>query len=204
MRARADGLSEELLKRSNVGRRYWDASISDFSGDDALLTVRGYVKNLRANMKDGWGLYIYGPNGTGKTHLASAVVLKALSEGIAAFALPADLLREEYIERRMFDEYQTVVQRCETVPLLFLDDVGKEYAAKSGWAELVLENLIRKRVREKLPTMITSNLSLKDFRARYQESAFSLLVGSSIPVLMSGEDYRKEQLKTKLAELKNS
>jgi DNA replication protein DnaC len=188
-----------------VGRRYWTAALSDFDGSqEPIALVKQYAKTLRKNMKEGWGLYVYGPNGSGKTHLASAVLLQAAAQSVSVYALPADLLREEYIERRPFDEHQTIVERCETVGILFLDDVGKEYAAKSGWAELVLENLIRKRVRELRPTIITSNLSLKDFRARYQESAFSLLVGSSIPVLMTDDDRRGQQLKNKLRELKGA
>lgn len=61
------------------------------------------------------------------------------------------------------------------VELLVLDDVGKEHASRSGYAEDLFHSLIRGRHADGLRTLVTSNLSPAKFTAMYGEAQMSFL-----------------------------
>lgn len=66
-----------------------------------------------------------------------------------------------------YDEEQ--VARWETAARMVLDDLGAEYAdAKGSWAS-ALDSLIDARYAAELPLVITTNLSIDDFKTRYGE-----------------------------------
>lgn len=196
-------LTEEMVKRSNIGRRYWGAKIEGIPRSQHRDVIKSYVNDLRGNVKTGWGLFLYGDNSRGKTFAAAAVVKEAMRRGFSAYCILADVLKSIYIDRDMFDSDMSIVERVETVDVLFLDDLGKEYSGKgSGWAELCFENLLRKRNRELRPTIITTNLSIGAFRERYKKSATALAIESMVVVEVKGDDFRKAAAKRKLKEMR--
>lgn len=75
---------------------------------------------------------------------------------------------------------------------LFLDDVGKEYRAASGWSDAELDQLLRSRTAAGRATFITSNLKFSDW-ATYNVSMASFLheVGEVLPVI-EGVDHRRD------------
>jgi len=184
-------LSEFVLNRLSIGRRFWKAEISELEGEWAEQ-VRKYASDLSTNIPAGIGLYLFGDNSRGKTHAASAVLKEAQRAGYSAYAILASDLKSAYIDERRFDDAQTMVQRAETVDVLLLDDVGKEYInSKSGWAEQCFETLLRKRTRDLKTTLITTNLTPRDFSERYAKSASSLIYESSIRIHVEGKNYRQ-------------
>lgn len=184
-------LSDFVLERMNIGRRFWKAEVADLEGEWSESVV-AYVSDLSTNVENGIGLYLYGDNSRGKTYAASAVLKEAQRLGIATYAILASDLKSAYIDQRRFDDSQTLVERAETVPVLLLDDVGKEYInAKSGWAEQCFETLLRKRTRDLKTTLVTTNLAPSDFQQRYDKSASALIYESSIRVHVEGTNYRQ-------------
>lgn len=187
-------LSAEELTRLNIGRRYWPARLADMHDPDGSVLeeqLMKYVVDLPGMMKSGWGLYLHGPNSTGKTHAAAALLQHVVSNGYTGYCILADELKSAYVERPMFDENLTVPQRAESVDMLVIEDIGKEFAgAKSGWAETCFENLLRKRVREMRQTVLTSNLSPAEFKARYKDSSAALAREAVIAVEVQGIDWR--------------
>lgn len=184
-------LSDFVLERMNIGRRFWKAEIADLEGEWSESVV-AYVSDLSTNVENGIGLYLYGDNSRGKTYAASAVLKEAQRLGVATYAILASDLKSAYIDQRRFDDSQTLVERAETVPVLLLDDVGKEYVgSKSGWAEQCFETLLRKRTRDLKTTLVTTNLAPSDFQQRYDKSASALIYESSIRVHVEGTNYRQ-------------
>lgn len=64
------------------------------------------------------------------------------------------------------DEYRQV---CQMHGPLVVDDLGCEYGDAKGYFNQRLDRLIDARYREELPTLITTNLSAREFKDRYQE-----------------------------------
>lgn len=71
-----------------------------------------------------------------------------------------------------------------------LDDVGKEHTTSSGWAENVLDEVLRHRFNRGFPTIITSNKAIELWDGAYSESMKSFAREAFIEVGVSGEDRR--------------
>jgi len=185
-------LNEETLHRMNIGRRYWVADMTQVDESPAKSVFRKYVQSLSDNYDQGWGIFLYGANGIGKTYTACAMLKEIQKRGYSTYCVLADVLKVAYIDGQRFDQGNSVVQRVESVDFLLLEDLGKEYSGKgSGFAELCFENMLRKRSRECLPTIVTTNLSPNAFKDRYKQSAASLAMECMVACEMKGQDRRR-------------
>jgi len=191
-------LTQHMLRRMNIGKRYWGAEMTDFPESQIKTIFRNYVKDLSNNYDSGWGIFLYGANGVGKTHASCALLKEVTKRGYSSYCILSDVLKVSYIDGSRFDEDNSITQRVEKVDFLLLEDLGKEYSGKgSGWAELCFENMLRKRSRECLPTFITTNLSPSAFKERYKNSTASLAMECMVAVEMKGEDRRLASSKDK-------
>lgn len=196
-------LNEETLHRMNIGRRFWKAEMTQVEEGTAKGVFRNYVMKLSENYDQGWGIFLYGGNGVGKTHATCALLKEIQKRGYSTYCVLADVLKVAYIDGQRFDQDNSVVQRVESVDFLLLEDLGKEYSGKgSGFAELCFENMLRKRSRECLPTIVTTNLTPQAFKERYKQSAASLAMECMIACEMKGQDRRILAGQAKTLELK--
>ena len=108
-------------------------------------------------------LFLQGPVGTGKTHLAVAVARYAMDHHKMSvyFAVVPDLL--DHL-RATFDPssgtaYDDRFNSIRNAQLLVLDDLGTENA--TPWAKEKLFQIINHRYMEQMPTVITSNVDQK-------------------------------------------
>jgi len=185
----------------NIGRRYWQATLDGIQPGVHRDAIRLYLNDFQSNWEGGWGLFLWGANSVGKTFAAAAVLKELTNKGYSSYCVLSDVLKSAYIDGQRFDPSQTIVQRVESVDVLLLEDLGKEYSGKgSGWAELCFENMIRKRSRELLPTIITTNLDPKSFRDRYDKSAAAIAMESMISVEVKGTDMRRAAAARKMGE----
>jgi len=103
------------------------------------------------------GLFITGPKGTGKTHLAAAIANQLMNQGTPVICMTMiDLLeriKRTYASAR--DDEGSVLTLYKTVPLLIIDDMGKE--PPTEWAVSTIYNIINGRYEAYLPTVVTTN-----------------------------------------------
>ncbi len=114
-----------------------------------------------AEHPSGW-LYLAGPTGVGKTHLAAAIVGESIAKGQnTLFRFVPDLLddlRRSYgsVGGKSFDHTFRLVR---DIDVLVLDDFGAE--ASTAWAEEKLYQLIVHRHDSMMPTVFTSRTALE-------------------------------------------
>jgi len=123
----------------------------------AFETARGF-----AGEPDGW-LVLLGDHGAGKTHLAAAIANCRVSQSQPAlFIVVPDLL--DHL-RATFAPTSSVStdQRFDEVrraPFLVLDDLGAQ--STTPWAQEKLYQLLNHRYNARLPTVITTGLTLEE------------------------------------------
>lgn len=123
--------------------------------------ARNYCKNYMHVYKENHGLYIYGDNSSGKTHLIACIANDLMEKDIQViFTSLWSIIRETFSN-------DLIYERLARVPFLFLDDLGKEFigrendAQKAKYAETVLKNVLDARVNNNKPLIITSNYSME-------------------------------------------
>ena len=103
---------------------------------------------------EGW-LVLSGSSGSGKTHLAAAIVNERIDKGYPAFYITTpdllDHLRSSFgpDSEVPYDEFFDQVRNT---PLLALDDLGAQ--ASTPWAKEKLDQLLTYRFNDELPTVI--------------------------------------------------
>ena len=153
----------EALHRANVMVRRTDAEAlretCALSGmPSTYLDAEADVARARRMHDEGRGLYVWGDVGRGKTHLACAIAKGWAELGRAfRFATAQQLLGDL---RACYDgsmREADVLRDYSSVPLLVLDDLGKE--VPTAWALSRLFQVVDARYNEGLPTVYTSQLS---------------------------------------------
>jgi DNA replication protein DnaC len=160
-----DSLDLPLLKRMTF--KTFDPKLVAENADDLRQVQASYRTAMKfAEDPRDW-LVIAGQTGRGKTRLAAAAGNYCREAGLQVmFVVVPDLLdqlRSAYNPQTPAS-FDTMFERVRNVPLLILDDLG----AQSGtpWADEKLFQLINHRYNASLPTVITTNLTVRDLDAR--------------------------------------
>jgi DNA replication protein DnaC len=181
-------LSYHGLKRkyANFG---W-ADVLDVN-PDAHKAVLDYLANFRGYCRQGTGLLLHGPSGNGKSMLASLVLRYAISTGQRGFWTTFDQMLDLYTtgwrdnaERAWFDKM------VRYAPVLVMDDLGKEHAARYETARASLDSVFRTRVQAGLVTMLTTNAERERFKETYKGAILSLSDEACLEVRLTTDDWR--------------
>lgn len=141
-------------------------------------------------------LVLVGPVGSGKTHLAAAVVMAAYARhGEPArfrWTTVAGLLDRWRPDAEPDEGPLPVV--CKRAPLLVLDDLGAERA--TDWTTERLGLLVDYRWSARLPTVVTTNLKPGHegpMMEHLGERTYSRLVGGALVLRLTDDDKRRQR-----------
>ncbi len=138
--------------------------------EDQRDLLRRTYKRAREFAREpvGW-LVLLGLPGTGKTHLSAAIANERRASGSTAYFITApdllDYLRSAYAPDSKVS-YDKVFEAVRTAPMLVLDDLGAH--SSTPWAQEKLFQLLNYRYNAALPTVITTNLTLKELDHRIE------------------------------------
>lgn len=138
-------------------------------------------------------MLLTGATGTGKTYLLSACANECLANDKSVLFVTAYALNETFLECYLapLQTKQLVMENILDVDVLFVDDLGTENVYRNVTAEYLFV-VINERIARGKQTFISTNLSLADIRAAYDERIFSRLVDKNVTFLakLVGDDKR--------------
>lgn len=176
---------EDFCEAAGIPRRYWAESFDTFQTDtdeqrkarDAALAFAEAVRG-----GDDCNLLLLGGAGTGKTHLACAILQTCGGLYRLAYHLEDELAKAMSFSARETPE--EALARYAKARLLVIDEAGREKGQD------MLYRVINARYNERKPTVIVSNLNKAAFAAFAGSAAVDRLAGNSRTVELSGESYR--------------
>lgn len=183
-RARAEERMQwlaQIRESAAIPPRFQAAKLADFRLGEAEFAADA--------LRDGWGVYLWGPVGTGKTHLAAALLNSRLAAGLPGYWLSTPAWLEAM--RRAYGWAEgpgALMERAQETRLLVMDDIGVE--RPTDWVQEQLYTLINSRYQERRPVVMTSNCDLQVLAGRIGDRSCSRIAETCAVVRLHGEDRR--------------
>lgn len=188
---------------ARIPRKFLGKSLSTFHAKAArqkevLQGARGFEKTFIGNHHDnpGKGLLLTGKEGTGKTHIAVAILKDVIAKGYTGLYWNVPELFLE-LRRRMNDNGEEneaeLFDHSSRVDLLVLDDLGAERTS-----EYVLDRLyvlINGRYQNDRATIITTNRSIAELRQQIGPRITSRICEMCVQMEFPEGDYRVQNLR---------
>lgn len=172
---------------SEIPPLYAAATLDSFvAGSNAkqLAICRRYaaapdIKNI--------GLTLVGSVGTGKTHLAVAILKERLLFGTEGRFMPVYALLNT-LRTAEREEQRRLIADMYEVDFLVLDELGTDKG--TDWVISQLHAILDTRINNCLPTLITSNLDNNQLKDYLSQRLYSRLMSVNKVIYLTGKDYR--------------
>lgn len=179
--------------------RFSTEKYSDVMDTIANVNQREHMKNVYEYCKEyahnftpsAQGLFMYGKTGLGKTHLSLAIANVAIEKGYNVYYGSVQRIMEK-LEAEHFGRLpreESIKDDILNCDLLIIDDLGAEFSTQYTNAELY--NIINSRLLASLPTIISTNLEIREITERYTQRVASRIIGSSMAIYFCGKDIRQ-------------
>ena len=157
---------------------------------DTLILLKG-VFTMKRSLLSLLCLLFFGETGLGKTHLSLSIAGEVINAGYSVIYNSAqnifnELQKERFGKGDADGRFEPMVLECD---LLVIDDLGAEFSTQ--FTNAALYNIINTRINSGLPTIISTNLNIKDLEERYTRRVSSRLIGEYAVVNFIGEDVRQ-------------
>lgn len=171
----AEREAREKVKRlqgdSGMRGRFLERTFENFQTPDsqtvrAKETAEKYVAGFGNMERKKNGLFIIGDIGVGKTHLSAAIANRLIQNGQPVMCMTMiDMLAQikATYDKKEISEGE-ILKVYETIPLLIIDDIGKEPATEWGVSKIYA--IINARYEGYKPTIVTSNYTDTELERR--------------------------------------
>ncbi|NLE39025.1 MAG: ATP-binding protein [Pirellulaceae bacterium] len=167
------GRAEEARRRADAerflvvrGGRYRNCRLSNFEAElrgqaDAVARLRDYLEHLPEHVERGHNIVLFGPSGTGKDHLATAMAYAAIRRGGYSVAYTAGL--DLYARLRATIDGRAdeadVITPLVKADILLLSDPIPPIGELTRYQTEVLYRIIDARYSHPRPTWVTLNVA---------------------------------------------
>ena len=192
---------EERVTNTKIPKRFRQDNLDNYKTTSANAeTVKlsnKWLASVEQYVEDGQGLYIVGATGSGKTHLAQALLKRAVyTHNLSGMFITADkYIQLAYNEIKFGDELpegyedpNTMKYLQETFDIVVIDSLGSE--RPTDFTKRTIISLLESRYHEKLTTIITSTLKPASLEQMYSASVASIVQSCCYVAPLKGTDYR--------------
>ena len=149
---------------------------------------KNYANTFNKNSEN---LFLQGATGLGKTHLSLAIANSAINSGynVIYTSTPnilSKLEKEHFSHNFQDEETEKHLIGCD---LLILDDMGTEF--QTSFSSAMIYNIINSRIMFQKPTIISTNLSVKEIQSAYSKRLVSRIMGNYKRLFFLGNDIRQ-------------
>ena len=204
----AESRQKHLEKVGDLKRRgFTDLTMQEwtFAHDNGkcpqMSKAHLYVEHWEQMRENNYGLLLWGKVGTGKSYFAGCIANALMEQEISVRMTNFSAILNDLTAS--FEGRNEYIERLCRFPLLILDDFGMERGTEYGLEQVY--NVIDSRYRSRKPLIVTTNLSLTELQ-NPQDTAhariYDRVLEMCLPILFTGENFRKETAQTKLNGLK--
>ena len=174
---------ERAVGRSGVPRRFLDRTFENYLAAtpgqrQALEVCRAYADGFTQMRRRGGGLLLLGGPGTGKTHLACAILARVIHAGHTGLFLTVSaalrIIRDAFSPRGQRSETEALALLT-AVDLLVLDEVGVAIG-NAATRRAMLFDVLNERYGETRPTILIGNLTATELDAYLWERIMERLM----------------------------
>lgn len=188
--ARHRGLIEGAAIPSRFVGRTFDTFVADTAEKrHAVTAAREYAEQFDERSRRGQGLILAGKPGTGKSHLAAAILQATLPRQVR-YVTCMDVIRAvRSTWRRESERSETQVLRMlHDLDLLVIDEIGVQYGTDGE--QTILFDVLDGRYRDMKPTILITNQDRAGFTQFVGERTFDRLVETCRWIAFDWESYR--------------
>lgn len=191
---------EAKLEQTAIPARFQGKTLDNFHAVSepqkyALTVARDYLENFGQYAKRGEGLILSGMPGTGKSHLAGAILSGLLPRQVGLYTTCMNIIRAvRGTWRKDSERSETeVLSIYRGVPLLVVDEIGVQYGTDGE--QTVLFDVLDGRYREMQPTILLTNQDRAGFKSFIGERAYDRLTETSRWIPFDWPSYRLQARK---------
>jgi DNA replication protein DnaC len=182
-RRAAQAALERAVGRSGIPPRFLDRNFANFVAAtteqrQALAVCRAYADGFEQRRARGGGLLLLGGPGTGKTHLACAILAQVIQAGHTGLFLPVSgalrIIRDAFSPRGQRTESEALALLT-AVDLLVLDEVGVAIG-NAATRRAMLFDVLNDRYGAMRPTILIGNLTFAELERHLGERIMERLM----------------------------
>lgn len=148
-----------------------------------------YARNFSKHTRR--GLLLMGNYGTGKTHMAMAILHEILKNGIAGVFVSMPDLVNDLIMSFKTDDQSIKYETALTKKLVIIDDLGAERLR--DWVKEYIYRLINTRYLKEMPMILTTNLSIPELEEHIGKAAVDRLIEICDIIPFEGPSWRRRK-----------